>query len=164
VVKLLGSGEYVLQTPGHPSPGHFGLAVKDYTHSTAPNRRFPDLVTQRLLKAGLGDQRSPYTDAELAAVAQHCTTQEDNAAKVERQVGKSAAALLLASRIGAKFDGVVTGASNKGTWVRISGPIAEGRLVRGFQGLDVGDRVRVELVDTDVARGFIDFAALHPRP
>jgi exoribonuclease-2 len=160
VVKLLGSGEYALEVPGRPSEGHFGLAVKDYTHSTAPNRRFPDLVTQRLLKAALSGQASPYANDELTTLARHCTEQEDNAAKVERQVRKSAAALLLASRIGARFDAIVTGASDKGTWVRISGPAAEGRVVRRFEGLDVGDRVRVELVHTDVARGFIDFAAV----
>jgi VacB/RNase II family 3'-5' exoribonuclease len=163
VVKLLGSGEYALEVPGQPSAAHFGLAVKDYTHSTAPNRRFPDLVTQRLLKAALGGQASPYTQDELATLARHCTDQEDNAAKVERQVRKSAAALLLASRIGARFDAIVTGASEKGTWVRIAGPAAEGRVVRRFEGLDVGDRVRVELVHTDVARGFIDFAAVRGR-
>jgi exoribonuclease-2 len=120
-VKLLGSGEYALEVPGRPSEGHFGLAVKDYTHSTAPNRRFPDLVTQRLLKAALSGQASPYGSDELATLARHCTQQEDNAAKVERQVRKSAAALLLASRIGARFDAIVTGASDKGTWVRIAG-------------------------------------------
>jgi VacB/RNase II family 3'-5' exoribonuclease len=158
VVKLLGSGEYVLDVPGQPAVGHFALAVKDYTHSTAPNRRFPDLITQRLLKATLAGQPSPYSVDELTALARHCTEQEDNAAKVERQVGKSVAALLLASRIGAQFDGIVTGASDKGTWVRISGPIAEGKVVRGFAGLHVGDQVRVQLVHTDVARGFIDFA------
>jgi len=164
VVKLLGSGEYALEVPGQPSEGHFGLAVKDYTHSTAPNRRFPDLVAQRLLKAALTGQPSPYTNDELTTLARHCTDQEDNAAKVERQVQKSAAALLLASRIGARFDAIVTGASDKGTWARISGPTAEGRVVRGFEGLDVGERVRVELVRTDVARGFIDFAALRQKP
>ena len=164
VVKLLGSGEYALEVPGQRSEGHFGLAVKDYTHSTAPNRRFPDLVTQRLLKAALAGQPSPYTNDELTTLARHCTDQEDNAAKVERQVRKSAAALLLASRIGARFDAIVTGASDKGTWVRISGPSAEGRVVRRFEGLDVGDRVRVELVHTDVARGFIDFAAVPQKP
>ncbi len=158
VVKLLGAGEYALQMPGQPSTGHFGLAVSDYTHSTAPNRRFPDLVAQRLLKAALTGTPPPYTNDELAQLAQHCTTQEDNAAKVERQVNKSAAALLLASRIGARFDGIVTGVSDKGTWVRITGPATEGRIVRGFKGLEVGSRVRVELVHTDVARGFIDFA------
>ena len=164
VIKLLGSGEYVLEAPGQPSEGHFGLAVKDYTHSTAPNRRFPDLITQRLVKAALTGQPTPYTNDELTTLARHCTEQEDNAAKVERQVGKSAAALLLGSRIGARFDAIVTGASDKGTWVRISGPTAEGRVVRGFEGLDVGDRVRVELVRTDVARGFIDFAAVGQEP
>ena len=137
--------------------------MRDYTHSTAPNRRFPDLVTQRLLKAALTGQPSPYTNDELATLARHCTDQEDNAAKVERQVAKSAAALLLAPRIGTRFDAIVTGASDKGTWVRISGPPTEGRVVRGFEGLDVGDRVRVELVHTDVERGFIDFAAVRQR-
>ncbi len=161
VIKLLGSGEYALELPGQPSPGHFGLAVKDYTHSTAPNRRFPDLVSQRLVKAALAGRSSPYASSELAALAVHCTVQEDNAEKVERQVRKSAAALLLAPRRSAQFDAIVTGASDKGTWVRITRPTAEGRVVRGFEGLDVGDRVRVELVHTDVARGFIDFAAVN---
>ena len=164
VIKLLGSGEYAVELPGKPSEGHFGLAVKDYTHSTAPNRRFPDLVTQRLVKSALAAQPSPYSEAELKALALHCTTQEDNAAKVERQVAKSAAALLLAGRIGAQFDGIVTGASDKGTWARISGPAAEGRIVRGFEGLRVGNRVRVQLVRTDAERGFIDFAAVKRGP
>ena len=164
IVKLLGRGEYALEVPGQPSEGHFGLAVKNYTHSTAPNRRFPDLVAQRLLKAALTGQPSPYTTDELETLARHCTEQEDNAAKVERRVAKSAAALLLASRIGARFDAIVTGASDKGTWVRISGPTTEGRVIRRFEGLDVGDRVRVQLVHTDVTRGFIDFAAVPPRP
>ena len=163
VIKLLGSGEYAVDVPGQQSEGHFGLAVKDYTHSTAPNRRFPDLIAQRLLKAALTGQLSPYTVDELTTLARHCTDQEDNAAKVERQVRKSAAALLLASRIGTQFDGIVTGASDKGVWVRISGPTTEGRVVRGFEGLDVGDRVRVELVHTDVAHGFIDFTAVAPK-
>jgi VacB/RNase II family 3'-5' exoribonuclease len=158
VIKLLGSGEYRVDTPGKPIEGHFGLAVADYTHSTAPNRRFPDLITQRLLKAALTGQSSPYADAELADLAAHCTLQERNAAKVERLVGKSAAASLLAPRIGAQFDGIVTGASNKGTWVRISSPATEGKVIKGSEGLDVGDRVRVALLHTDVARGFIDFA------
>jgi exoribonuclease-2 len=157
VVKLLGSGEYVAERPGGPVDGHFGLAVRDYTHSTAPNRRFPDLLTQRLLKAAVAGQPVPYGDDELGALARHCTLQEDNAAKVERQVRKSAAALLLAPRIGERFDGIVTGASDKGTWVRILRPPVEGRVVRGFEGLDVGDRTRVKLVRTDVERGFIDF-------
>ena len=158
VVKLLGSGEYVLDKPGQAIAGHFGLAVLDYTHSTAPNRRFPDLITQRLLKAALAKRASPYTDAELQDLGAHCTLQEHNAAKVERAVNKSAAASLLASRIGAKFDAIVTGASDKGTWVRISSPTTEGKVVKGFEGLDVGDHVRVALLHTDVAHGFIDFA------
>jgi VacB/RNase II family 3'-5' exoribonuclease len=160
VVKLLGSGEYVLQKPGQQVEGHFGLAVLDYTHSTAPNRRYPDLITQRLLKAALAGRPVPYADAELAGLATHCTTQEDNAAKVERVVRKSAAALLLESRIGQTFDAIVTGAGDKGVWVRTCEPTAEGKLVRGFQGVDVGDRVRVRLVATDVDRGYIDFATV----
>ena len=158
VVKLLGSGEYVLDVPGQTPEGHFGLAVRDYTHSTAPNRRFPDLLTQRLLKAALAGGPAPYTRDELEALARHCTAQEDNAGKVERQVRKSAAALLVQSRLGERFDALVTGASEKGTWVRILSPHVEGKLVRGGERLDVGDRVRVELVATDVERGYIDFA------
>jgi VacB/RNase II family 3'-5' exoribonuclease len=158
VVKLLGAGEYVLKRHGQPSEGHFGLAVDDYTHATAPNRRFPDVITQRLLKAALNAAAAPYSDEELRALGAHCTLQEGNAAKVERQVRKSAAALLLQGRIGAQFEAMVTGAADKGTWVRISEPLAEGRLVKGFEGLDVGDTVRVQLVHTDVQRGFIDFA------
>jgi exoribonuclease-2 len=158
VVKLLGSGEYALERPGRRDGSHFGLAVRDYAHSTAPNRRFPDLVTQRLLKAALEERDAPYSDDELGELARHCTEQEDDAAKVERQVRKSAAALLLASRVGQRFHGIVTGASSKGTWVRITHPAAEGKVVRGAQGLDVGDRVEVQLVDTDVERGFVDFA------
>jgi len=164
VVKLLGRGEYVLERPGQRAEGHFGLAVNDYTHSTAPNRRFPDLIAQRLLKAALAAGPVPYGDDELALLAHHCTEQEDNAAKVERHVAKSAAALLLASRIGERFDAIVTGASEKGTWVRIAHPTVEGRVVRGFDGLDVGDRVLVELVHTDAARGFIDFARSRRQP
>ena len=157
VVKLLGAGEYVLKRHGQPSEGHFGLAVEDYTHATAPNRRFPDVITQRLLKAALNGVAAAYTDEELSALAAHCTEQEGNAAKVERQVRKSAAALLLQARIGEQFDAMVTGVSDKGTWVRITQPLAEGRLVRDFEGLDVGDTVRVQLLHTDVQRGFIDF-------
>ena len=162
VVKLLGRGEYVLELPNETTAGHFGLAVTDYTHSTAPNRRFPDLITQRLLKAAIAGEPSPYTNDELSALARHCTEQETNVNKVERQVSKSAAALLLASHIGERFDGLVTGASEKGTWVRILHPATEGKVVRGTWGLDVGDRVRVELVHTDVERGFIDFARSGP--
>jgi exoribonuclease-2 len=158
VIKLLGRGEYVLERPGEQAAGHFGLAARDYTHSTAPNRRFPDLITQRLLKAALVGHPAPYGEAELQALAAHCTAQEDNAAKVERSLRKSAAAMLLAPRIGQEFDAIVTGAAQDGTWVRIREPAAEGRVVTGFQGLDVGDRVRVKLIHTDIARGFIDFA------
>ena len=158
VVKLIGRGEYVVEGPDQTSPGHFGLAIPAYTHSTAPNRRFPDLLTQRLLKATLAEHAAPYSLEELNTLAQHCTEQEDNASKVERRVQKSAAALLLESKIGQRFDAIVTGAAAKGTWVRILHPSAEGRVVRGFKGLDVGDRVRVELIDTNVEQGFIDFA------
>ena len=159
VVKLLGSGAYVVELPGQRADGHFGLAVNDYTHSTAPNRRYPDLATQRLLKTAMAGRPCPYSPEELTALARHCTEQEDDAAKVERQVRKSAAAMLLASRIGERFDAIVTGASEKGTWVRIQKPAVEGRLLRGFEGLDVGDPLRVELVHTDVERGFIDFVS-----
>jgi exoribonuclease-2 len=157
IIKLLGPGEYVVQPQGGTAPGHFGLAVRDYAHSTAPNRRFPDLITQRLLKATLAAAPSPYADAELEDLAKHCTEAEDAAKKVERQVEKSAAAMLLESRIGEQFDAFVTGASEKGTWVRILRPPVEGRLESGFAGVDVGQRLRVQLVRTDVERGFIDF-------
>lgn len=157
VIKLLGSGEYAVELPGAASAGHFGLAVKDYTHSTAPNRRFPDMITQRLLKASLAGRPSPYADAELEELAKHCTQAEDTVKKVERQVEKSAAALLLQHRIGEKFDSIVTGAADKGTWVRLLHLPVEGKLVSENPGLDVGDRVRVQLVHTDVQRGFIDF-------
>jgi len=157
IVKLMGAGEYVVEAPGTDPPGHFGLAVRDYTHSTAPNRRFPDLVTQRLLKAVLAGEKTPYPAGELAALAQHCTQQEDAANKVERQVRKSAAALLLENRVGDRFDAVVTGASDKGTWVRVFKPPVEGKLVHGADGLRVGNELRVKLVDTNVERGFIDF-------
>jgi VacB/RNase II family 3'-5' exoribonuclease len=157
VVKLLGKGEYVVNRPDQPPTGHFALAVRDYAHSTAPNRRFPDLITQRLLKSALAERAPAYGADELDGLARHCTEQEDDAAKVERQVRKSAAALLLEGRIGERFDALVTGASDKGTWVRITRPPVEGRLVRGFERLDVGDRVDVTLKSTDVERGFIDF-------
>ena len=160
VVKLLGRGEYVVDFPGQPVAGHFGLAVNDYTHSTAPNRRFPDLITQRLLKAALVGTPGPYSSDELNDLAGHCTDQEDNASKVERQVRKSAAALLLESHVGERFDAIVTGASAKGTWVRIDHPAAEGRVVKGFKGFDVGDHVIVDLLSTDVERGFVDFAGV----
>jgi VacB/RNase II family 3'-5' exoribonuclease len=157
VVKLLGAGEYVLKSPGQPAEGHFGLAMDDYTHATAPNRRFPDLITQRLVKAALAGRPAPYDDATLRSLAAHCTQQEGNAQKVERQVRKSAAAMLLASHVGEQFDAMVTGVNDGGTFVRISHPLAEGRLMKGFQGLEVGDAVRVQLTHTDMERGFIDF-------
>jgi VacB/RNase II family 3'-5' exoribonuclease len=157
VIKMLGSGEYVLDPPGGDPPGHFGLAVKDYTHSTAPNRRYPDLLTQRLVKAALAGHRPPYSPSELAQLAAHCTQQEDNADKVERQIRKSAAALVVSSRIGEEFDAIVTGALPKGTFVRVFAPPIEGMLVRGQQRLEVGDRLRVRLTHTDVDKGFIDF-------
>jgi exoribonuclease-2 len=158
VIKLMGRGEYVIELPGGSVAGHFGLAVEDYAHSTAPNRRYPDVITQRLLKAAMAGHSVPYENDELEALATHCTEEEDAAKKVERQVTKSAAAMLLEPRIGEQFDALVTGASDKGTWVRLFQPPTEGRLERGFQGLDVGDRVRVKLIHTDVERGFIDFA------
>ena len=157
VIKLLGRGEYVLQVPGGDVEGHFGLAVDDYTHSTAPNRRYPDLITQRLLKAAVSARAAPYEVVELEALAKHCTEKENAAKKVERQVTKSAAALLLESRIGEQFDAIVTGASEKGTWVRLFRPPVEGRLERGFEGDEVGHRLRVKLVRTNVERGYIDF-------
>jgi VacB/RNase II family 3'-5' exoribonuclease len=157
VIRLLGSGEYVVDPPGEEPPGHFGLAVRDYTHSTAPNRRFPDLITQRLLKAALAGHPAPYSIDELEHLATQCTRQEDAANKVERQVRKSAAALLMESRVGERFDAVVTGASPKGTFVRVSAPPIEGKLVKGAPGLDVGDRLRVQLAAVNVDHGFIDF-------
>ena len=162
VIKLLGAGEYVAELPGETAPGHFGLAVRDYTHSTAPNRRYTDLITQRLLKAAIAGRSSPYSNDELDVLAKHCTEEEDAANKVERQVGKSAAALLLESRIGEQFDAIVTGASEKGTWVRLLTMPVEGRLVHGFEGMDVGDRIRVQLISVDVERGFIDFRKVGP--
>ena len=158
VVKLLGAGEYTAELPGAESPGHFGLAVKDYAHSTAPNRRYTDLVTQRLLKAAIEGKPSPYTGDELVVLATHCSKEENVANKVERQVGKSAAALLLRSRIGERFDAIVTGAAPKGTWVRLLTAPVEGKLAQGFEGLDVGHQVRVRLDSVDVERGFIDFS------
>ncbi len=163
VIKLLGSGEYTVEVPGESSTGHFGLAVKDYTHSTAPNRRYPDLLTQRLLHAALDGKELPYSAAELDALAKHCSVTEDKVNKIERQVLKSAAAMLLQSRIGEQFKGIVTGASPKGTWVRLFKLPVEGRVVEGFAGLDVGSRIRVQLAHTDVLRGFIDFIRVPDR-
>jgi VacB/RNase II family 3'-5' exoribonuclease len=158
IVKLLGPGEYVVQLPGQPSEGHFGLAVPKYSHTTAPNRRYPDLITQRLVKAALAGNPVPYAPPQLSALATHCTDQEDAAKKVERQVRKSAAAQFLAGHIGETFDAIVTGAADKGTWVRVLTPPVEGKLVTGFDKVDVGDQIKVKLVSLNVERGFIDFA------
>jgi VacB/RNase II family 3'-5' exoribonuclease len=157
IIKLLGRGEYVAENAAEPS-AHFALATGTYSHSTAPNRRFPDVVIQRLLKAAIAKRPAPYELPELRRLAEHCTKQEDAANKVERLTGKAAAALWLTPQIGKTFDSVVTGAGPKGTWVRLVPTPVEGRLERGFEGLDVGDRVRVRLVSTDPRRGFIDFA------
>jgi exoribonuclease-2 len=162
IVKLIGRGEYVFDQSKDGAPEHFGLAVKGYTHSTAPNRRFPDLITQRLIKAALVDAPTPYKPEELKYLADHCTEKEDDAEKVERRLRKSASALLLESRIGQRFDAIVTGASDAGTWVRLLAPPVEGKLIAGMSGLDVGDSVRVKLVSTDVERGYIDFARVGP--
>ena len=164
VIKLLGPGEYVVELPNEEAPGHFGLAVKDYTHSTAPNRRFADLITQRVLKAILTGSPMPYGQGELVELAKHCTEKEDHANKVERLVAKSAAAMLLSSRIGDQFDAICTGAADKGTWVRILHPPIEGRLLHGYEGVDVGNKLRVRLVHTDVDKGFIDLEKVHSNP
>jgi exoribonuclease-2 len=158
VVKLLGPGEYVLERPGDPPQGHFGLAVEDYTHSTAPNRRYADLITQRLLKAMVAGQPSPYSDTELSAIALNCTTRAAAERKVEREMQKRIAAVAMRNRIGENFHAIVTGATAKGTFVRTLAPHVEGMLVRGQQGADVGDRLNVKLVRTDPQRGYIDFA------
>ncbi len=160
IIKLLGRGEYVASIPGQEVSGHFGLAVSDYTHSTAPNRRYPDLITQRLVRAALAGRPAPYARDQLEALATHCTLKQDAAQKVERLLAKAAAACLLADRVGQEFDGIVTGASSKGTWARIFDPPVEGRIEEGAHGLDVGDRVRVKLLSTNPERGFIDFAAI----
>ena len=157
IIKLLGRGEYVASVPGQKVQGHFGLAVSQYTHSTAPNRRYPDLITQRLLQAALRGEPTPYKPDQLEALAVHCTKKEDDVQKVERLTSKSAAACLLESRIGEVFDGIVTGVNDHGTWARILHPHAEGRVERGAHGLDVGDEVRLKLIRTDAERGFIDF-------
>jgi len=158
IIKLMGAGEYIAELPGDTiSPGHFGLAVRDYTHATAPNRRYIDLITQRLLKAAIEGEPLPYSNNELEVLAEHCTEGEDAANKVERQVSKSAAAILLESRIGERFDAIVTGAADKGTWVRILNPPIEGKLVHDLESVDVGHRIRVQLIHTDVEQGFIDF-------
>jgi len=157
VIKLMGPGEYVVLRPGEAAVGHFGLAAHDYTHSTAPNRRFADLITQRLIKSVLAKQPTPYAAGALDSIASNCTLKEDAARKVERTMQKRVAAVALHNRIGQTFDGVVTGVSDKGVFARVFNPPVEGRVMRGEQGLDVGDRVRVKLLSTDPRHGFIDF-------
>ncbi len=159
-IKLLGPGEYVVEYPGGEPIGHFGLAVRDYSHSTAPNRRYPDLITHRILKAAMVSVPAPYEKNELEVLAKHCTEQEDAAKKVERQVEKSSAAMYLESRIGDRFDAIVTGAAEKGTWVRLMQYPIEGKLMNPARGIDVGHHVRVELIHTDAERGYIDFKAV----
>jgi VacB/RNase II family 3'-5' exoribonuclease len=162
VVKLMGPGEYALERAGYAHDGHFGLAMQDYTHSTAPNRRFADLVTQRLVKAAAAGEKAPYTDDDLAAIAARCTMKENDARKVERTTRKQAAALLLSDRLGAEFDAIVTGVMPKGTFVRLVDPPAEARVVKGQEGLDVGDHLRARLVATEPSRGFIDVVRVRP--
>jgi exoribonuclease-2 len=158
VIKLMGPGEYILVKPNQPSPGHFGLAVQDYTHSTAPNRRYPDVITQRLLKSLLAKSPASYSEDQLDSLAQHCTQMEDSARKVERDMQKRIAAVVLHPHIGQTYPAIVTGATDHGTFVRILNPHAEGMVVQGGKGLDVGDKVTVKLVNTDPQRGYIDFA------
>jgi len=160
IIKLIGSGEYTAEEPGHEAPGHFGLAASDYTHSTAPNRRYPDLIIQRQLKAALENWEPAYSFELLRGLSHHLTDKEDDAQKVERTVGKAAAALMLSDRIGETYGGIITGASDKGTWVRVLSVPVEGKIVRGAGGLDVGQRVRVKLVSVDVDRGYIDFQVI----
>jgi exoribonuclease R len=157
-VKLMGPGEYVVERPGDPPQGHFGLAVEDYTHSTAPNRRYADLITQRLLKAMVAGKPSPYSEDELSAIAANCTVKAAAERKVEREMQKRIAAVALANRIGEKFRAIVTGVNEHGTFVRTMAPHVDGMLVQGQRGLDVGDSLNVKLVRTDPSRGFIDFA------
>jgi VacB/RNase II family 3'-5' exoribonuclease len=164
VVKLLGPGEYILDLPGVEEPGHFGLAVQDYTHSTAPNRRYADLVTQRIVKAVLASNPPPYTDDELTTIARNCTLKEDAARKVERDVRKIAAAILFSNRIGERFKAIVTGNKPNGTFVRVVDPPVEGMLVRGQSGVDVGDEIDVQLLSTNPKRGFIDFGRVGDAP
>ena len=160
VIKLIGPGEYVLERPGDPAQGHFGLAVQDYTHSTAPNRRFADVVTQRLIKALLDGKTGPYSDNDLAAIAANCTEKGDAARKVEREMSKRLAAVAMSHRVGETFDAIITGVTPKGTFVRVMQPHIEGLLAQGAQGLHVGEKLRAKLVRTDVQHGFIDFAKI----
>ena len=157
ILKLIGGGEYLVDTPDNHTDGHFGLAVKDYSHSTAPNRRYSDLITHRLLKSAMTGSSIPYTTEELEQIARNCTVKEDYIRKIERQIEKSANAILLESKIGETFDGIITGAASKGTWVKTSRPQLEGKLVKGFEGLQVGNKIKVRLITVDVESGFIDF-------
>ena len=157
IIKLVGRGEYIASFPGKKAPGHFDLAVLDYAHTTAPNRRYPDLVNQRLIKSTLFQTPLPYKEQELIDIAAHCSQKEDDATKVERRMLKSAAAVVLSSQIGREFPAIVTGINEHGTWVRLDTPAIEGKLVRGEPSLDVGDKIRVKLLHTDVVKGFIDF-------
>lgn len=157
IIKLIGRGEYVVESPGNKPIGHFGLAVREYTHSTAPNRRFPDLISQRQYKALISGSKNPYPPKELQLLAEHCTMQEDAVMKVERHMSKSAAAMLLSSRIGSYYKGIITGAAEKGTWARIFDPPVEGKVVQGFEGLDIGERVTVKLASVDIPQGYINF-------
>jgi len=160
VIKLLGRGEYVVENDPKRPIGHFALAISEYTHSTAPNRRFPDLISQRQYKAFLRGEKAPYTTDELYSLAAHCTQQEDAATKVERQLNKSAAAVLLSSQIGSVFKGIITGVGANGTWVRIFQPAIEGKVVKGFDTLEIGDKVSVKLKSVDIQRGYIDFVSM----
>jgi exoribonuclease R len=152
----MGPGEYVMERPGEPAPGHFGLAVQNYTHSTAPNRRFADIVTQRLVKGFLAKGKGPYSENDLDNIARNCTQKEDAARKVERSMTKRIAAIAMSSRIGQQFDAIVTGATEHGTFVRVLQPHVEGMLMHA-QGVDVGDKLRVKLISADPQRGYIDF-------
>jgi exoribonuclease-2 len=160
IIKLLGNGEYKVSFPGEPAIGHFGLSLRDYSHSTAPNRRFPDLITQRIIIATLTGQKLPYTNQELIKLAIQCTKKEDDAIKIERRMRKSAAAMVLSKSIGKVFSGIITGMSDKGTWVRVFSPPVDGKLIRGPKNLDIGDNVQVRLVHTDITAGFIDFESV----
>lgn len=161
IIKLIGKGEYHVHLPGQPSIGHFDLALTEYAHTTAPNRRYADLIMQRLLYSHFYTKRPPYNNRELKKIAQQCTSKEDDATKVERRIRKSVAAMVLASRIGEEFPAMVTGAGPKGVWVRLFNPAIEGKLIEGFDGVDVGDRLTVKLVAVDVEKGFIDFMKIH---
>lgn len=161
VVKLLGRGEYVVEYPGEDQPGHFGLALRNYSHSTAPNRRYPDLITQRMIRAVLEGKECPYKKTEINKLAEHCSLKEADADRVTRQTQKSAAAILLANKLNQIFEGIITGSKAEGTWVRVFTPPVEGKVVKNFQNVDVGDHVKVKLIAVDVKKGFIDFEVVN---